>query len=104
MWERLVEVVREWASRNGLQVEAVIVYGSAARAWPGPRPPDIDVAVFLRYDRWLAKSSWAIRRLETGLKAEWDAWAEELGEPALDPLVIVGYKPILPAGGFPRSP
>ena len=38
------------------------------------------------------------------MKAEWDAWAEPRGYPALDPLVIVGYRPLLARGtGLPRS-
>ena len=95
-WSRLVGFITVWAARRGLEVRAIIVYGSAA--WPGYRPPDVDVAVFLPYDRGLAKDGWSIRRYEIELKAEWDAYAIEHGLPALDPLLVVGYKPLLATG------
>lgn len=50
VFDRLTWVVAEWAFRNNIKVEAVIVFGPAAsRDWLVEEPPpDIDVAVFVR--------------------------------------------------------
>lgn len=87
----LREVIYSWASSRGLRVMALIVYGSASTS---NEPADIDVAVFLEYNKKMAKDSELIRYLEAELKAEWDAMALERGLPPLDPLIVIGYKAI----------
>lgn len=92
LWQPLRDTIRLWAERHGLDLRAAVVYGSASAA--PERAPDVDVMVFVGYDRGLAKSPGRLRNLRLELKAEWDAWAEERGLPALDPLIVVGYRPL----------
>ena len=87
----LEEKILEWARRIGLNPVAIIVYGSASTR---EDPRDIDVAIFVPYDEELAKDSDRIQYYELDLKAEWDAYALEHRLPALDPLLVVGYRVI----------
>ena len=99
-WRLLGDTIIRWARERGLEPLAIIVYGSATVR---DDPLDVDVAVFLPYDRGLAKDSWSIRQYEADLKAEWDAYALEHGLPALDPLLVVGYKPLKQTLVLPRG-
>jgi len=70
---------------RGLDVCAVAIIGSFVF---DVHAKDIDVIVFL-CDR---VSKDRLRELEAELKAVWDSRAAELGLPALDPIIVSGFK------------
>jgi len=71
--------------RKGIDVCAIAIIGSFVF---DVHAKDIDVIVFL-CDR---VSKDRLRELEAELKAVWDSRAAELGLPALDPIIVSGFK------------
>ncbi len=90
-WPGLYTRVRNTILRKldelGYKPSAIIMFGSMASKDIGH---DIDVAIFL--NEYINPKK--LEEIEVELKAAWDAKAELLHWPPLDPFIFSGYKPL----------